>query len=134
MFRNRQGKVLLCFLALALVVAAVAITASRSRAQIQMPPGMGEGMEPPPPDGRMPRPGMPGMQPYPGFNMPPPMMGGMSSGVAIAATADYVYVVQGNTVYQFSAKTLKMVNKAELASTTSQPRYPQGSPGPPPPN
>lgn len=57
-----------------------------------------------------------------------PVMGGMGSGTpAIAATAEYVYVVQGTTLYQFSAKTLKQLNKAELGSGAgggSQPIYP----------
>jgi hypothetical protein len=33
---------------------------------------------------------------------------------AIAATPDYVYVVRGNTLYQFDAKDLKLLNKATL--------------------
>jgi hypothetical protein len=42
---------------------------------------------------------------------------------AIAASGEYVYVVQGNTLYQFSARTLKLVNKAELAPTPLKPGF-----------
>lgn len=49
---------------------------------------------------------------------------------SVAAYGDYVYVVQGNTLYQFSAKSLKLVNKTELPTIElmSQPSGP-GQPG-----
>jgi hypothetical protein len=34
--------------------------------------------------------------------------------VAIAANSEYVYVVRGNMLYQFSAKTLELMKSAEL--------------------
>ncbi|MGC4044920.1 MAG: hypothetical protein QM758_14090 [Armatimonas sp.] len=60
-----------------------------------------------------------------GFPGGPPMgmmgMGG-GGGASITATDKYVYVLRGNTLYQFAAEGLKMLGKAELP----QPPRPQG--------
>lgn len=66
------------------------------------------------PGGPMMGPGGPMMGPGGGM-----MGGGMGMGMmgnmpAIAATSEYVYVVQGNMLYQYNAKTLKLANKEEL--------------------
>ena len=136
MFHSRQGKILVGLLVLALAVVATAVILSRpdpAVAQAPAMPGMDQGMPVPPrPPGGAMMPGMPGgpmMQPMPGYGGG--MMGGMMGGMpAIAASGDYVYVVQGNTLYQFSAKTLKLVNKAQLTTApASPPRYPSEAPG-----
>jgi len=57
---------------------------------------------------------------------------GMSGGSpAIAAAGEYIYVVQGNTLYQFSARTLKLANKTEFVQMPSRPTYPQDNATPP---
>jgi len=38
----------------------------------------------------------------------------MQENHAVCASGDYVYVVSGNTIYQFSAVDLKIVNKAQI--------------------
>jgi hypothetical protein len=85
----------------------------------QMPSG-GPGPGPMGPMGPMP--GGPGMMMQNMQNMCP-MMGGPS---AMAVADGYVYVLKGNTLYQFSAKTLKLANKAELPAPT-----PPAPPAPP---
>ena len=116
MLKSKRAKVLVVMLAAALVVSAS--VAVLSQGNPPMPQGPGGQMGP----GQM-GPNQPG-----GFGgggrmgMGMPMMGGGTS--AIAATAEYVYVVQGNTLYQFSAKTLKQVNKAELSATQAKNIYP----------
>ena len=120
MLKSRKAQVLAVVLTAALIVCiSVAVLSQQVPQNPQFPPMNGGGNQPPP---GMPPPGQgqmgPGMQGgYGGGRMP--MMGmGMGSGTAaIAATSEYVYVVQGNTLYQFSAKTLKQTNKAELSST-----------------
>lgn len=135
MFRNTQGKILVGVMILTLVTVGVVIVMGKSvPAAAQVPPGMGEGAMPPPPQGPGAQPGMPGqpgqMNPQGGWNMPQPgfrpipgvsMMGGTP---AIAASGDYVYVVQGNTLYQVHAKTLKLVNKLQLVPDQSRRVYP----------
>lgn len=61
-------------------------------------------------------PGGPGGGGFPGGGFPGgPMMGmGGGGGAAITATDKYVYVLRGNTLYQFAAEGLKMLGKAEL--------------------
>lgn len=56
--------------------------------------------------------------------MPP--LAGMRGGVALAAHGEYVYVLRGNTLYQFAAKDLKLVNKVTLEEDR-----PMGQPGGP---
>ena len=69
------------------------------------------------------------------------MMGGGGGGTSIAATDKYVYIVRGNTLYQYAVEGLKLLAKAELPQ---QPRpqgggggfggggFPGGPDGPPP--
>jgi len=137
MLKSTQGKVVVGLLILTVVIGAIlAVTVKPRTASAQMPPSMADevvlpDMVPPPPDGQEPpQPGrMPGAIPNRPNRTPasPPQMfsslGRISSGgtPAIAASGEYVYVVQGNTLYQFSARTLKLVNKAELTSTQSKP-------------
>ena len=46
-------------------------------------------------------------------------MGGLrNTGVAIFANAKYVYVVHGNTLYQFTAEDLELVNEISLQPKT----------------
>lgn len=40
--------------------------------------------------------------------------GPMMAPAAITATGDHVYVLRGNTLYQFSAKDLKLLHKVAL--------------------
>jgi hypothetical protein len=71
--------------------------------------------------------GPPGGGGFPGG----PMMGmGGGGGASIAATDRYVYVLRGNTLYQFSVDGLKMLAKAELP----QAQRPGGGGFPPPPS
>ncbi len=42
------------------------------------------------------------------------MFAGADGGVALAAHGDYVYVLRGNTLYQFAAKNLELVKKVTL--------------------
>ena len=63
----------------------------------------------------------------PGGSGPMPMGPGGSGGAALAAHGDYVYVLRGNTLYQFAAKDLKLLNKVRLEADR-----PMGPPmGPP---
>lgn len=137
MLAKREGKILLGVLALLFIVAvAAALTSSQPEpALAQMPPAMDEPTEemPPPPGAGRVGPGM-GPRPDMRWGMQPPTFsrgtyGGSS--VAIAATQDHVYVIRGNTLYQFSARTLKLVNKEELAAPASgSPVFPQVRPEP----
>ncbi len=127
MLLSKKRRITVGLIVLALVVAASAAVLSKSDPVVaQAPPGMGEAAPqgPPPPGAFGGKPAMPMM----GMGMG--MMGGMP---AIAATNSHVYVVQGNTLYQFSAKTLKQVNKTRVAATAPMPpRYPMEGPGPGP--
>lgn len=81
-------------------------------AERRRPPGFGEGR-----DNR--------------GGMRPGMMGGplqmlQNMGVGIFANEKYVYVVKGNTLYQFKAEDLTLVNKATLEEAVP--------PAPPPPD
>lgn len=121
---------------LGVVVAVVALLAlwQKTQAQVEVPavpnppvvaaqPGQ---PMPPPPGFGQPPPGQP-MPPPPGFGQPPaprqPFPGQPLPGigerlalgqVAVAANNEYVYVVRGNMLYQFSAKDLKLLNSTEL--------------------
>jgi hypothetical protein len=76
-------------------------------------PGMGQGMP------GMGGPGMMGMMPGMGRPGQTPVM---------VATAEYVYILRGNTLYQFSAKELKLLNKVTLEDEAPSMR-PGGRPG-----
>jgi len=52
-----------------------------------------------------------------------PMMG-MGMQAQMAATADYVFILRGNTLYKYDVKTLKLEGKAEVEMPTT-PRPPQ---------
>lgn len=58
------------------------------------------------------------------------MMG--SNSVAICAHGDYIYVVRGNTLYQFTAEDLQLVNKVQLEERPTMGRGPGGPGGPRP--
>lgn len=101
------------------------------------PGGQGQGGFPGRPGGQGGFPGGPGGGGFPGG----PPMGGMGmmgmggGGATMTATDKYVYVLRGNTLYQFAAEGLKLLGKAELP----QPQRPQrpdggafGEPPPPP--
>lgn len=111
-----------------------------TQAQLQVPPApndmvaMQPGQPLPPPPG----PGMPGTPPVgqPFLGQPLPGIGERVAlgQVAVAANSEYVYVVRGNMLYQFSAKTLELVKSAELprpqirrpaAGAETQPQNPQ---------
>lgn len=77
-------------------------------------------------------PGQAGGQP-PGGGQFPPMGPGMQMGpmmgpASIVAAEGYVYVVRGNTLYQFSRDRLEMTAKAQLETP-----MPPGGPMPPQP-
>ena len=78
-------------------------------------PGMGQGM------GMGPGMGGPGM-----MGMMPGMM--RPDTPVMVATAEYVYVLRGNTLYQFSARDLKQLNKVMLEDERPGMR-PGGRPG-----
>lgn len=105
---------------LGLVVAVVALVAlwQKTQAQVEVPavpnPPMvaaqpGQPLPPPPGPGQP----MPG-QPFPGQPFPGIADRLALGQVAVAANNEYVYVVRGNMLYQFSAKDLKLINSAEL--------------------
>ena len=74
------------------------------------------GLQPPfgPPAGPMPsQPPMPGQLPVHGAPMPP-FVSPPTPPVAIAANADFVYVVWGNMLLQFDAKNLKLLRRVPL--------------------
>ena len=126
MLLSKKRKITVGLIVLALVVAASAAVLSKSDPVVaQVPPSMGEGAPQSPPGGFA---GRAPMGPSPMMGMGMGMMGGMP---AIAATESYVYVVQGGTLYQFSAKTLKQVKKTQLEKTSPMPpRQPMGPSGP----
>lgn len=137
MLKSTQGKVTFGLLILMVVIGTILAVAEKPRTALaQMPPSMADevvppDMVPPPPNGQ--EPSQPGRVPGTMPNRPSRTPGsptqmfssvgriGYGGTPAIAAAGDYVYVVQGNTLYQFSARTLKLVNKAELTSTASKP-------------
>jgi len=93
------------------------------------PPGQpgGPGFGPPPGGpGFGPQPGMGEMRPMMPFPMPP-------GSPAMVAVGDYLYILMGPTLYQYEAKTLKLVKKVRI----EEPKPlgpPEGGPGfgPPP--
>jgi len=112
-------------LATAMLLAAVAVfRAAPALGQPERPPeGQAEpGQRPPqfPPEG----PGGFQLQPRPGGPAPFGLVGG--GPVALAAQGDHVYVVRGNTLYQFAVKELRLVKKVALEE---EPRF--GPLGPP---
>ncbi len=133
MFADKKGRVLIGIVAVVFVAAlAVALVTGYPRAALaQVPPGMDQNapMPPPPGDwqGQQPPPGgrqgggygqMPGGMMRPGMGMMD------SGGVAIAISTDSIYVVKGNTLFQFNARTLKQTNSVQLAPPTPQPMPP----------
>ena len=95
----------------------------RTQAQMEVPPAAGDMMAmqpgqplPPPPGPGLP-PGPPAAQPLPGIGERIAL-----GQVAVAANSDYVYVVRGNMLYQFSAKTLELVKSTELPRPLIRPR------------
>ncbi len=135
MLKSTNGRALVALLVVALIVIAAAVAISKTGDQVAqappMPPGAGGyGGQPagPPPGG----PGPGGMGGMMSGGMRPGMMGGGMSMPAITAAGEYIYVVQGNTIYQYNAKTLKFVNKAPLPIATPTPSGGNGQPPMPP--
>ncbi len=98
--------------------------AEQSSSLEQPPPGQppAPGFQPPLP-GQPPMPGQPfqpGQPPMPGGPFPP-MMPMPGPSVAIHATSDYVYVVRGNTLFQFDARDLKLLKRVELEERRPHP-------------
>jgi len=63
----------------------------------------------------------PGQTPFPlGGGMG--RVGGGGGGASVAASGNFVYVVSGNTLYQFSADGLKLVTKATIPTSDRQNR------------
>jgi len=94
------------------VVALVAVLAlwQKTQAQTEVP------SVPNPPAVVAQQPGQP-LPPPPGPVAPQPLPGieRLALGqVAVAANNEFVYVVRGNMLYQFSARDLRMLNSAEL--------------------
>jgi hypothetical protein len=52
-----------------------------------------------------------------------PMMG-MGMPASMAATADFIFILRGNTLYKYDVKTLKLEGKAEV-EMPAPPRPPQ---------
>lgn len=126
MFADTKGRVLIGIVALVFIaaLATALVTGYPKAALAQVPPGMDQNMPPPPGDwqGQQPPPGGRqggGYGPMPGGMMRPGMMD--SGGVAIAISTDSIYVVKGNTLYQFNARTLKQTNSVQLAQPMPQP-------------
>lgn len=70
------------------------------------------GFQPPMPSGPFGLPGQPpGMPPVPGGPVPP---FAPPPNIAIAANPDFVYLVWGNMLLQFDAKTLKLIRRVPL--------------------
>jgi hypothetical protein len=90
----------------------------------------GQGGFPRPGQGGFGRPG--GGQQGGGFPGGPPLMMGGGGGTTMTATDKYVYVLRGNTLYQFAAEGLRMVGKAELPRMP-RPGIGDGDDVPPPP-
>lgn len=95
------------------VIVAVLALWQRTQAQVEVPAvpnppvvAVQPGQPLPPPPG----PGQPfRAQPFPGVAERVAL-----GQVAVAANNEYVYVVRGNMLYQFSAKDLKLIGSAEL--------------------
>lgn len=126
MFSDRKGRVLIGIVALVFIaaLAAALVTGYPRAALAQVPPGMDQNMPPPPGDWQQQQqPGRQGGPPGGWGGGQGPMQGQMmmrpgmmdSGGVAIAVTSEYIYVVKGNTLYQFNARTLKQTNSVQLA-------------------
>ena len=113
MIRNRNGRIVIGAILVAVVLVAGVLLFCRLQSAYAQAPPPPPGQPGQPPQGMPPTPGMEGRP----FNMGPRsmMMPGMMGGpAAITAAGESVYVVQGNTLYQFNAKTLKLTNKAQL--------------------
>jgi len=103
-------------LGVVVLVASVLMLWQKTQAQLEMPPAPGEVVAMQPPGQPVPPPPGPG-QPFPGIGER------LALGqVAIAANSDYVYVVRGNTLYQFSARTLELVKSTDLPRPQIRPR------------
>ncbi|MDW8320728.1 MAG: hypothetical protein RMM08_05155 [Armatimonadota bacterium] len=116
-WRNR----LVWALSVTVVLGGVFALWQRSQAQLELPPAPDDrvalqpGQPLPPPPG----PGVPPGQPPAAQVFPAQPVPGIGDRialgqVAVAANSEYVYVVRGNMLYQFSARTLELVKSAEL--------------------
>ena len=102
-------------LAVAVLVAAGLLGMASAQAQDRPPPGQGPM-------------GGPGMG-APGGNAGPGMMRMGPPPAALTATDKYVYVLRGETLYQFSADGLRLLAKSELPRP--EPRDQPDGKGPP---
>jgi len=103
-------------LGVVVLTASVLMLWQGTQAQLEVPPAPSDmvAMQPP---------GQP-VPPSPGLAQPLPGIGErLALGqVAVAANSDYVYVVRGNMLYQFSARTLELLKSAELPRPQLRPR------------
>lgn len=122
---------------------AAAAAAGMLAGALLVPHGMARAQDPGAFPGAGPAPGGGAVGPGPGQNWPgnqgwpgagqgfpgrqPGMMPMQMSYAAITATAEHVYVLRGNTLYQFAAKDLKLLNKVTLEPEA--PAMPGGMPG-----
>ncbi len=116
-------------LGIVVALGAVLVLWQRTQAQIEVPPvpndmvAMQPGQPlPPPPGPGMPPGPPPAGQPFPGQPLPGIGERIALGQVAVAANSEYVYVVRGNMLYQFSAKTLELVKSTELPRPQIRPR------------
>jgi|GEM_PF-3573020 len=119
MLHKTHGRIVVGLLVIAVLAVVIALAAAQGhKAMAQVPPGMSD-MAPPAPR-NMPQPpgGGPGM---------PGMMGMMGS-AAVAANTKYVYVLVGNTLYQFNAETLRQVGKVSIERTAAPRMMPMPTP------
>lgn len=110
------------------VMAAVLMLWDKTQAQRDLSPQSGEvvamQIQPPPPQPPgAPQPGQPFPGAPPGGAPLPDIVGRLAAGqVAVAANSEFVYVVRGNMLYQFSARDLRLLNSVELPRPRIIPR------------
>ncbi len=119
---NKRAAVFTGLIALVAVVAITAFAQERERQGERARPegGFGRGGE----GGGFPGGGGFGQ---PGGQGGRPMGGMPGGGTAIAATQQYVYVVQGNQLFQFKAEGLTLAKRVELEG--NRPQFGPGGPG-----
>lgn len=130
-WQNRLVWVLGAVIALSAVLALW----QRTQAQIEVPPAPNDRVALQPGQPLPPPPGQPPVgQPFPAQPLPGIGERLALGQVAIAANSEYVYVVRGNMLYQFSARSLELVKSVELprpqirrpaAGVETQPQNPQ---------
>lgn len=123
---DRRSWIQVAVVVVAVALASIAVFSARSKAADEAgrpPQGMPGGMP-----GMQGMPGMPGMMPggMPGMvpGMMPGMMPMMGAPAQMTASGSYVYVLRGDTLYQYSTTGLKLVSQATLPA----PKPPHGMP------